>query len=421
MARMKEAREARAIAKVPAAMRRDHLRDWLVEVAPRLSTVDILKEFSRRLLAEGLPVWRTSLHLRLLHPQLRGASYVWLCDTDEAEEVEREHGVELTPVYLASPVALIYENNASVRVRMDDGLAVNDIPIIEELRLEGTTDYVGMPLYFSDDTINGITLASQRPDGFTTAELLRIASLLPALSLVLELKSSKRKTANLLETYLGRDVGERVLAGTIKRGDYETIRAALWFSDLRGFTAMADTTPPAELIGTLNDYFEVMVAAVHAHGGQVMKFIGDGMLALFPSADQSASCPYACHNALEAANQALEMMETLNAAREKRGSRCLHFGLALHVGEVMYGNIGAPNRLDFTVIGRAVNTVTRLEQLCRRMDRSLLISEAFNEISVTPLISLGSHPLRGMNQPQEVFTLPDRTDTAGPEDAGASN
>lgn len=398
----------------------DPLRDWLIEVAPRFNVRAILKEFSRRLLAEGLPIWRSSLHLRLLHPQLRGASYVWRQDTDHAEEVGREHGVENTPAYLSSPIALIYENNASVRAHLEEDEPPGDAMIFGELREQGATDYVAMPLYFSDDSINAFTVATQRPGGFTSGELLRISAILPALALVLELKMNRRMTANLMETYLGRDAGERVLAGTIQRGDCETIRAALWYSDLRGFTAMADTTPPRDLIATLNEYFGVMVAAVHAHGGEVMKFVGDGMLAVFPGEDQSACCPFACHNALQAAEDAMVAMETLNQSREKRGARRLYYGLALHVGEVMYGNIGAPDRLDFTVIGQAVNLVTRLEQQCRRMGRHLLISEAFKRISPAELVSLGTHPLRGMAEPQEVFTLPKLANIVVPRDVGTA-
>lgn len=406
MAGMKEARIARIAVPPQASLNCDPLRDWLVEAAPRLSVREILKEFSRRLLAEGPPVWRSSLHLRLLHPQLRGASYVWRSDTDHAEEVGREHGVEQTRAYLSSPIALVYERNASLRARLEADEDFGEAAILDELRREGATDYVAMPLYFSDGSINAFTISTRRPGGFTTPELVRLSAVLPALSLVLELKMSKRMTTNLMETYLGRDAGERVLAGTIRRGDCETIRAALWYTDLRGFTAMADTTPPRELIATLNEYFSVMVAAVHAQGGEVMKFVGDGMLAVFPSEDQSACCPYACHRALQAAEEAMKAMETLNQSRQERGARPLHYGLALHVGEVMYGNIGAPDRLDFTVIGQAVNLVTRLEQLCRRMGRRLLISEAFSRASTTKLASLGSHPLRGMAEPQEVFTLP---------------
>lgn len=163
-----------------------------------------------------------------------------------------------------------------------------------------------------------------------------------------------------------------------------------------------------------------MVAAVHAHGGEVMKFVGDGMLAVFPGEDQSACCPFACHNALQAAEDAMVAMETLNQSREKRGARRLYYGLALHVGEVMYGNIGAPDRLDFTVIGQAVNLVTRLEQQCRRMGRHLLISEAFKRISPAELVSLGTHPLRGMAEPQEVFTLPKLANIVVPRDVGTA-
>src|SRR5262249_38427208 len=248
-------------------------------------------------------------------------------------------------------------------------------PIVAELRAEGITDYVVLPLVFGSGQIQAATWASRHPDGFDDRHLRVLRDLLPALAALLEAHELRRTTRTLLETYLGQQAGRRVLNGTIRRGDGETLAAALWYCDLRGFTAMSNELPRDELIAVLNDYFGCVTGPVHAHGGEVLKFIGDSVLAIFPiAADldrdrafRTAEIPAgagACRTALAAAEAALADLERLNIARRAAGKAGLAVGIGLHTGGVMYGNIGAPNRLDFTVVGPAVNMVTRIEGLC---------------------------------------------------------
>jgi adenylate cyclase len=258
---------------------------------------------------------------------------------------------------------------------------------------------------FSGNRINAVSVATDRPNGFTDAEIERFKGLVPLLALVLEVKETRRIASTLLDTYLGRDAGRRVLGGLIRRGDGITIAAALWYCDLRNFTATTEALSRAETISLLNDYFECMVAPVHRHGGEVLKFIGDALLAIFPMVDD-LDRDRACQAALAAAEEALADLDRLNHRRQAGGRPTLEAGIALHAGAVTYGNIGAPDRLDFTVIGAAVNFVTRLERMCGQVGRSLLASAVFASPCGSKLVSIGRYRLRGMAQAQEIFALP---------------
>ncbi len=213
-----------------------------------------------------------------------------------------------------------------------------------------------------------------------------------------------RVATGLIETYLGKDAGQRVLGGTIERGSGETIRAALWSCDLQGFTKLADAMPRDQLLALMHDYFEGMVTTIDEHDGHVLKFIGDGILAIFNMGDDAKSC----RAALEAADRAMGRMAEVSAKRQAAGLPVTRFSIGLHVGDVLYGNIGAPNRLDFTVIGPAVNEVSRIESMCRALDQDLIVSSAFAKAangSRERLVSLGRYVLRGVRRPQELFTL----------------
>jgi adenylate cyclase len=209
---------------------------------------------------------------------------------------------------------------------------------------------------------------------------------------------------SLIETYLGKDPGERILSGTIERGSGETIRAALWSCDLQGFTKLADTMPRDRLLALMHDYFECMVTTIDEHEGHVLKFIGDGILAIFNMGDDGKSC----YAALEAADRVMGRVAEITARRHAHGLPVTRFYIGLHLGDVLYGNIGAPNRLDFTVVGPAVNEVSRMEAMCRALDQDLIVSSAFAEVakgSCDRLVSLGRYALRGVRKPQELFTL----------------
>jgi adenylate cyclase len=339
----------------------------------------------------------------MLHPQIRGISFFWFAGRDKVEEIEREHGTELTPEYLSSPIAAIIDGGAdAMRYRIEMLEPPYPYAILGDLKVMGATDYVAMPMRFSTGRVNVATWTSDRPGGFTAEQLTLIYDVMPALSTVLETMALRRLAVNVLDTYVGRDAGSRILSGDIRRGTGETLRAVLWYCDLRGFTSLADRLPLSDLIALLNGYFEIMGGAVQERGGEILKFIGDAMLAIFPL-PEGADSDAKCHDALDAATDAVHRMEARNRELQTWGLPNLKAGIALHVGDVMYGNIGAPDRLDFTVIGPAVNLVSRIEGLCNRMNRRVLTSEPFSRACLPRLVSLGFQPVKGLKEPVEVF------------------
>ena len=250
-----------------------------------------------------------------------------------------------------------------------------------------------------------MSFATDRLGGFSNAETLELYRVASITSRLLEVKALRRTTANLLDTYLGHIAGQRVLNGEVQRGDGQTIPAVLWYCDLRQSTALSDTTARDEMIETLNDFFQCLGEAVEEAGGEVLKFIGDAMLAIFPLSRRAHVANVECEVALAAAEQAIANVAELNKTRVEAGKPALSYGIALHVGDVMFGNIGAEKRLDFTVIGPAVNTVARLEKLSSDLDRSLVFSSAFARHTKREIEDLGNHDLRGIEEPVKVYTL----------------
>ncbi len=380
---------------------------WLIGEARDLPSIPVIVgEFARRLTDEGFHVYRLFVTIRTLNPLVLAVGHNWQRGDFDATEVPRAHGILESPLYLESPFKPVFTEAAEVRRRLEDPDAALDFPILHDLRREGVTEYLAMPLRFSQGRINAISIATDRPGGFREPYLAALRELLPLLALVLEIKETRRMAGTLLETYLGRDAGRRVLGGLVKRGDAVSLAAALWYCDLRGFTGLSERLPRERVIGLLNDYFAAMAAPVQAHGGEILKFIGDAMLAIFPIADD-LDRDRACLAALAAAEAALSELDGLNERRAAAGEETLGLGLALHTGSVTYGNIGAPDRLDFTVIGPAVNLVTRLERLCEPLGRRLLASARFASPCGSKLVTLGRHPLRGIALPQEVYGLPE--------------
>jgi adenylate cyclase len=379
---------------------------WAIASLPELA-----RGLGRAMVAAGIPVMRLRLTLRTMHPQLAGLSHSWLRDDDTVEEFWPPLSVLREDTFLKSPYALLFQGAGAVRRRLDIAGPVLDFPILVELRAQGATDYVALPIVFSDGRINAVTLATDRPGGFTTAELRTVAEMLPVLARLMEVHALRRTAETVLETYLGHLTGERVLDGLIHRGEGEDIHAVIWLCDLRGSTPLADRLPRRAFLELLNDYFECMAGAVLAHRGEVLKFIGDAMLAIFPIgavSEHPERCPEharACADAIAAAREAICGMADLNRQRAERRDPPLRFGIALHLGDVMYGNVGAPGRLDFTVVGPAVNEAARLEAMCKVLERPLVISAEFARVLPQPLVSLGVHALRGVRRPHELFTL----------------
>ncbi len=382
---------------------------WLLTEGRRhMALPDLVGAFGAHLRERGVPLDRMTLHVGLLHPRLRGMTYIWYADRPAIETLQREHGIEQNPEFRTSPIYTIMEEKA-------DGLRVpiarvdqHPFPIIAELKADGITDYTAMPLVFASGRRNVATFATRAADGFETEALTLVYDSLPALTVLLEALTLRLLATDLLNIYVGPDAGARILSGDIRRGTGVTITAVLWHCDLQGFTPLSERLALTELIETLNAYFEVMGGAVENEGGEILKFIGDAILAIFPIPPGAAPQEVArtCRRALKAGQAALAGMETLNGARGAAGRPLLGSGIALHLGDAMYGNIGAPDRLDFTVIGPAVNLVSRLQGLTRRLQQPLLTSATFaGACPGLPLKSLGFQPVKGVAEPVEVFGL----------------
>jgi adenylate cyclase len=399
--------QASPTASAPCA---DPAAQWLlIDGREQRSSEGLIEGFCRRLVDSGFPLFRFFLSVRTLHPQVAAQGFHWWRNRDQVQLVAREHGIYQEQVYLDSPIRLLHERRVNeIRRRIEDPATPFDFPILNDLKAEGVTDYLLLPVPFTSGTINTTAIATDRPGGFTAPEIARFKGLLPLFTVAVEVREVKRIASTLLDTYLGHDAGQRVLQGQIRRGAGVTMAAAIFYCDLRGFTALSEGMAPDRVIELLNDYFGCMAAPVQALGGEVLKFIGDAMLAIFPIVDD-LDRDRACRTALKAARRALAALDELNLNRREAGEATLEVGVALHTGTVMYGNIGAPDRLDFTVIGHAVNLTTRLERLCRQLGRRVVASERFASPCGIEMTPLGRFELPGVHEPQAVFGLPDET------------
>ena len=380
---------------------------WLVHKAwQATSTKDLVKQLAETLVAEGMPIFRMRLMIQTLNPLLFAHAYAWRQTEDEVEEFQATHAGAQSAQFRDSPFAVVMKGEGGVRRRLDVPNPKLDFPVLKDLVEEGATDYVAMPLHFSDGQINIITFVSHAPGGFSTEHLGHLYEILPNLSRQLEAHAQRVSSMSLLQTYLGHNTGERVLMGLVKRGDGEDIHAVIVFSDLRGSTALAESLSREKYLAALNQYFDSVAGAVIEHGGEVLKFIGDAMLAIFPINNPDCRHPEACANAMAAVREAEQRLAVVNAERAGNGDEPLAFGISLHRGDLTYGNIGSERRLDFTVIGSAVNEASRIEDMSKVLGTPIVVSSAFARSIPDKLVSLGSHELRDFREKQEIFTLP---------------
>ncbi|MGB5441968.1 MAG: DUF427 domain-containing protein [Gammaproteobacteria bacterium] len=388
--------------------------DWLLRDAWNAASVrELVIQTAHCLLASGVPVFRLQLLIRTLHPQLFATSYTWWRDRGELETVSASHDVLETREHIQSPYAPILDGAGGVRRSLEKPGSQFEYPIFDELHASGATDYAAMPLLFSDGQINIISLVSDRPGGFSTDALGQFHEILPLLSRLFEVHALRSTAITLLDTYLGKYTGQRVLEGSIKRGDGENIHAVIWFCDLRDSTSLTESLDREAYLAMLNRFFDCMAGAVLDHGGEVLKFIGDAILAIFPIEDPDS--PAAAGHAIDAARDAQRRMAMINQQGAERGAKAIGFGVGMHIGNLMYGNIGTPGRLDFTVIGSAVNEASRIESMCKPLGQTILVSAEFARHFPDRLVSLGAHQLRGVSMAQELFTLapPPQQDTTG--------
>ena len=399
-----EERVSSALAELWPAEKTETL-DWLVTGTKDERFIDeIFVELCNRLRASGISVARGVLAFRIRHPQWLGARILWKAGMSEAEIVTYGYGSENTPEYLNSPIRDIHQGASEIRHHLNvDAIDEAGYTIYEELRSEGLTDYCAWPIEHTFGKRHVASFSSDRPGGFSDEEIVALKNLLPALALVSEIRLKNRMTRTLLETYVGPHAGEKILNGATTRGSGMTVGAAILICDLRNFTHISDLWPRDDVIELLNGYFDAMCDPIEEFGGEILKFMGDGLLAIFP-----LSNPDACGNLLKAIARAQRSLIALNEINRQKGHDPLGYGIGVHVGDVMYGNIGSKTRLDFTVIGPAVNIASRLETLTKETGRNVLFSEEFVRMAGngTGVESLGPWLLRGLETPVEVYALP---------------
>lgn len=385
--------------------------DWLIDGARSAAESDtVLEEMCERLMECGIPLWRVSVFVRTLHPQTMGRRFTWRPETG-IEVRESPHEMLESADFRQSPVRRVYDTNEPIRRRLANAGCPLDFPILHELRAQAATDYLALPLRFTNGEIHVSTWTTREPGGFTEAQIAGIEAIAVPLARVAEVRALRRTATNLLNTYVGNNAGERILAGQIRRGDTQAIHAVIWLSDMRGFTKFADRLPPQTLIDLLNCYFDCQVPVIQDCGGEVLKFMGDGLLAIFRVSKDDADLGRICAGVLAAARQVRANVAMADTTMLVGNSEGLRFGLALHVGEVLYGNIGSGNRLDFTCIGPAVNLAARLETLAGSLGRTVVMSDEFARHCRAELMPLGEFSLPGFRTAQVVFGLPDEIGT----------
>jgi adenylate cyclase len=395
-----------AVFERPAAERPTHdtiagVAEWLTADARRAdSFLHMFDEFAWRLLAAGLPVLRVSLHSGTLHPQFLGATYLWWRTPGQTQKIMITHELGESLTYDNNPVRRVREGREIMRRRLDGPEPQLDFPVLHDLKARGATEYFALPVPSAfGSAAHMAAFVADRPGGFSERELADLSALSKRLSVIADMNSQRQIAENVLTAYLGPQTGPKVLAGQIRRGSGQAIAAVLWSSDLRGFTRLSDRLPAERVIRMLNELFDLQAKAITAHGGEILKFVGDGLLAIFPVASP-AELARAAANALAAANEALA---ELREQTPPEGEPPLQIVVALHYGTVIYGNVGSADRLDFTVIGPAVNLVSRIEAVAKSRDLPLVVSDDFADAYGEKLTSLGRHQLRGLDQPHELF------------------
>jgi len=366
-----------------------------------LAFPDLFAGFCARIAESICPLWRSTLGLEVLNPELSGSQLVWRDGALTRTEIGRA-GMMTREDYLKSPIYVVDTTNRPFRWRRPE--PVPDMELLQSLSEAGMTDYFVVPLPFQDATrTSTLSFASSRDGGFSNLDFERLQMAARLFSSIAERWVLRHIALDLLAHYLGRTPAERVYAGQIERGDVTRIEAAILICDLRDFTAMTDQAQHGEIVSLLNRWFEAIGAAISAHGGDILKFMGDGLLAVFPL-DESRGAT--CDRALDAAQAALNGTAALNKELTLEGQSPLAFGIGLHWGEVEFGNIGTRDRLDFTVIGPAVNLASRLQDLTKCVGAPILASADFAAATSRNLRSLGGQRVRGIETEIDVFAPP---------------
>lgn len=382
------------------------LNNWLFYTGRYADGLDnFTKGLAQVLNESGFDISRLNLGVYILHPDIAGVAFQWLAESGKVVQISVEHEDLQSPIYLQSPIRECVDFKMPIRARLLNADEVERFPVFEEFAEDGMTDYCALPLPGAADRINVWSVATTNPNGFSQAQWEALQEFSLYLSLVVDYLAVQWLAGVLMQVYLGRRTGKRVLAGQVRRGDGQRIKAALWYCDMRNFTELSTTMQSEDLIVLLNEYFGKLGPAVRSEDGEILKFIGDSMLAIFPVGEQSGDAQMACGRCLSAAHRAQAYLEHWAEQRIKNGKPAIRSGIAMHIGEVLYGNIGAEGRLDFTVIGEAVNRVARVEGMCRSLGEQLLATKEFVSQISNSSTSLGSYTLKGIDKPVEIFRM----------------
>ena len=388
------------------------LSDWIIDQGLTANSLPpVMAGVGERVAALGLPLYRLHVSIATLHPTFSGFGGSWVQGRGfNLENYERSQ--ETNDQWQRSPLrALIDSGQPTMRRRLEGPDAAMDFPVLREFQAQGGTDWYAQAVRFGGAAqpagLPGMVLSwvANRPGGFVAHETAVIDRLVPRVALTCYRVTLLQVAENLLDAYVGADAGRRILAGQIARGAATELLAVVMLADFRGYTRLADDTPAETLLAGLNDYLGTLTETIEGHGGQVLKFMGDGLLAIFSLEGHDA--PQVCRDAIAAARAAIAGNAALSATRTAEGLPDMDLDIALHLGPLMYGNVGSSGRLDFTVIGPAVNEAARIEALCEPLGEHLLMSESFAQVHGVGLRSLGQHTLRGVTRPQELFALPE--------------
>lgn len=358
----------------------------------------VVRHLGDRLLAAGAPLWRLRLAMRTLHPLTTAITTAWERDDASMEQILSPHGLERNAEYAGSPFEVVARTRAAFRKKLIEPLSDADHNVLHDLKARGGTDYFGLPMKFSDGTAAILVVTTDAKGGFSDLDIARFTEIAAVLAPITEVFGSRNVSVAVAEAYLGPRTGQRVLNGQITRGHIEKISAAVLVSDIRDWTGLNNRLSAEAALALANRYFEVISEAVEANGGEILKFIGDGVLAIFSTDADTPDAATVCENALAAARQALQSQQDADPPLD------LTFGMGMHFGEVLYGNIGSNTRIDFTVLGQAVNTAARIEGLCSTLQQPVLFSQEFADLLGEPTTVVAEEVLKGHNAKSSVLT-----------------
>jgi len=373
---------------------------WLQEGAPGVDMPHhVLQRLGDGLVEEGCPIERGAVFVRTPHPNMFGRRFLWQ-PGKEVKVNEAPYEFLESDMFKSSPIVWVMDNNASMRKRIQED-EIDQYEVLVGLREEGFTDYLAQPLAFMNGEVNGVSWATSHEDGFSEQDLALLEAVRAPLARVAEIYALRRTATVVLETYVGGRTGARILAGQIKRGDRQTIEAVILLSDMIGFSTLTDREGEDRILDLLNRYYDCLVPAIDEHDGEILKFIGDAMLAIWPV--ENGNREAACEKAFAAANDVLARIKEANEDQTDEDRLDIGCGIGLNLGHVTYGNIGSGNRLDFTVIGSAVNQVARIEGLCHRTGIPLLAGAPFAEAAPIEMRPVGEFTLKGLQGMHPVF------------------